>query len=192
MRGLFVHAFIIAGIMVGGSSSFAVAKQYSKHTSSTSTGVTEVSYLGSSYNAFFLPNNEAYSNGGAIIHFSRSVQVMDTMLNPVFINMLEKNYLLYSFYFYETYIYNTEWRVREDNDSNVAVLDYSRRIGPDTMLLIGFVHKQKLKKSKIAKTVGLGIHHQLTPLIVCGIGTGVGIDKEFTDFRVTAGIQFSF
>ncbi|MGH7801824.1 MAG: hypothetical protein ACREOW_14570 [Thermodesulfobacteriota bacterium] len=60
------------------------------------------------------------------------------------------------------------------------------------MLVIGFVHKQKLKRSKIAKTVGLGIHHQLTLLIVVGIGTGVGIDKEYPDFRATAAFQFSF
>jgi hypothetical protein len=192
MRGLFVYAFIIAGVIIGGSGSSAVTDQYEKHTSPMSTGVTEVNYPSSSYDVISESNNEAYRNREAIIHFSHSKEYMDTMLTPVFINMLERNYWLYRFYLYETYKYNNEWRIREDNDSNVAILDYSRRIGPDTIFLVGFVHKQKLKKSKIAKTVGLGIHHQLTPLIVCGIGTGVGIDKEYPDFRVTAAIQFSF
>jgi hypothetical protein len=182
----------MAAVIIGGSGSFAVTNRHERSTSSTSTGIKEVTYPDSSYNMFSERNNEAYLDGEAIIHFSNSKQHMDTMLNPVFVNMLERNYWLYRLYLYETYKYNNQWRIREDSASNVAILDYSRRIGPDTTLLVGFVHKQKLKKSKIAKTVGLGIHHQLTPLIICGIGTGVGIDKEYPDFRVTAAFQFSF
>ena len=192
MRGLFKYAFIIAGVIISGSSSFALTKQYARHIYVASSEITEVSYLGSSYNVFFERNNEESLNSIAIIHFSHDKQYMDLMLNSAVTNMLEKSYSLYQLNLNEIYKYNNEWRIGEHSDRTVAILNYNRRIGPNTMLVIGFVHKQKLKRSKIAKTVGLGIHHQLTPLVVDGIGTGVGIDKEYPDFSATAAFQFSF
>jgi hypothetical protein len=192
MRELLIFTFVIAGIIIGGPSSFAITNQDTEYTPILSTEITKISYLHSSYNlTFFEPRNEAHhlGLGTHLPHY----QYMDTTLRFVITKTLEKSFLLYQLYLNEGWRRNAAQTTDEYSSHDITILSYNHLIGPDTMLVAGFVHnKQMLIKSQATKTVVLGIYHRLTPRTVVAIGAGPDISRDLSDFRVTAGFQFSF
>lgn len=90
------------------------------------------------------------------------------------------------------YSYNDQRQDEERRDRFSAVLGYSRRLNPETILLADLVYEQEEEEDKEAFLVELGIRYQRTPLNVLAIGAGVGLSKDSPDFRLTAGFQQSF
>lgn len=86
---------------------------------------------------------------------------------------------------------NTERQDEERSTRVETVLGYSRRLGPETMLLTDFVFEQEEEEDKEAFILELGIRHQTTPLSVLSIGAGAGLTEESPDFRITFGFQQS-
>lgn len=80
----------------------------------------------------------------------------------------------------------------ERGDRYIAVLGYSRRVGPQTLFLADFVREQGRKKGEHANIVEFGVRHQVHPRTVLSLGVGAGIGQESPRFRVTTGFQTSF
>lgn len=190
MRKVFIFSFIVIGIIIGGPSSFALINQGTEYTPISSSEITRIPYLYSSYNlTFFEPR---YYLGLGIIHLPHH-EYIDTTLRFVITKTLEKSFLMYQLYLNEGWRYKAEQTTDEYSDYDVTILSYNHLIGPDTMVVAGFVHnKQMVIKSQATKTVVLGIYHRLTPRTVVAIGVGPNISRGLSDLRVTAGFQFSF
>lgn len=77
-------------------------------------------------------------------------------------------------------------------DRYKLVFGYSRRIGPDTVLVADYVREQEKERGKTADILEIGARHQLTPLTVLSAGAGAGISKHSPEFRFTFGFQKSF
>ncbi len=187
MRKVFIFSFIVIGIIIGGPSSFALINQGTEYTPISSSEITRIPC---SYNlTFFEPR---YYLGLGIIHLPHH-EYIDTTLRFVITKTLEKSFLMYQLYLNEGWRYKAEQTTDEYSDYDVTILSYNHLIGPDTMVVAGFVHnKQMVIKSQATKTVVLGIYHRLTPRTVVAIGVGPNISRGLSDLRVTAGFQFSF
>jgi hypothetical protein len=83
---------------------------------------------------------------------------------------------------------------REDERSTryAAILGYSTRVGPDTILVADFICEQERRAGENANIIEAGIRHQVTPRTVFTIGAGAGIREESPKFRISIGIQRSF
>jgi hypothetical protein len=90
------------------------------------------------------------------------------------------------------WLHNTDPKDDERSDRYSAVLGYSRRLGPDMVLVTDFVREQDLQKGNNANVVELGVRRQVDPLTVLSVGAGVGIGEQSPGFRVTAAFQRSF
>jgi hypothetical protein len=190
MSEVLILTLVIAGIIIGGPSSFAVTNQDREDIPATPTEIAEVLHL---YNlTFFEPRNEAHHLGLGIIRLS-DYQDIDTTLKFIITKTLGKSYLLYQLYLNEGWRHSAEQITDEHSRHDITILSYNHLIGPDTMLVAGLVHSnQMLIKSQATKTVVLGIYHQLTPRTAFAIAAGPNISRGLSDFRVTAGFQFSF
>ncbi len=73
-----------------------------------------------------------------------------------------------------------------------AILGYSQRITPDTILVGDFVREQQIERSKTANILEIGLRRQLTPLKTLSFGVGAGIGSDSPNFRATLGYQQSF
>lgn len=72
------------------------------------------------------------------------------------------------------------------------VAGYSRRLGPDTVILADYVREQDEEEGKTIDLVELGVRRQLTPLTVLSAGAGAGLSSESPDVRFVLGFQKSF
>ena len=72
------------------------------------------------------------------------------------------------------------------------VFGYSRRVGPDTVLVADYVREQEEEKGKTVDIIELGVRHQLTPLTVLSVGAGAGVSEDPPDLRGVLGFQKSF
>ena len=94
--------------------------------------------------------------------------------------------------------FNLEWKrnaspeADERKNHYVGILGYSRRIGPDTILVADYVREEAAQEDEAANIVELGVRRQLTPLTVLSVGVGAGLGEDSPDFRATFGLQRSF
>lgn len=79
----------------------------------------------------------------------------------------------------------------ERRDRYSAIVGYSRRAGPDTLLVADFIREQELERDKESNIVELGVREQLDPLSVLSLGVGAGIGDDSPELRVVLGIQRS-
>ena len=89
------------------------------------------------------------------------------------------------------YTRNTDAGDDERNNRFTGVLGYSRRINSETILVTDFVYEQEEEKDTDTYLLELGVRHQINPLTVLSIGTGVGLTDDSPDFRITFGFQRS-
>ncbi|NES87390.1 MAG: transporter [Moorea sp. SIO2B7] len=89
------------------------------------------------------------------------------------------------------YTRNTDAGDDERNDRFTGVLGYSRRINSETILVTDFVYEQEEEKDTDTYLLEFGVRHQINPLTVLSIGTGVGLTDDSPDFRITFGFQRS-
>lgn len=74
----------------------------------------------------------------------------------------------------------------------LLVTGYSRRVGPDTVMIADYVREQEAMKNKTSDVLEIGVRHQLTPLTVLSAGAGAGISKDSPEYRFILGFQKSF
>lgn len=74
----------------------------------------------------------------------------------------------------------------------LLVAGYSRRVGPDTVLIADYVREQEAMKDKTSDVLEIGVRYQLTPLSVLSAGAGAGVSKHSPDVRFRLGFQKSF
>ena len=91
-----------------------------------------------------------------------------------------------------SWLHNTAVHNTQRSDRYRAILGYSRRLGPDTILVTDFERLEELDRGRNDNIVELGIRRQVTPLTVLSIGAGAGIGHDSPDYRITAGFQRSF
>ena len=91
-----------------------------------------------------------------------------------------------------TYFANANRRNEERANRYAAVVGYSQRVGPDTILLADLVRQQELERGQTSNVFEIGLRRQLTPLKVISLGLGAGLDSDSPDFRATVGYQQSF
>ena len=60
----------------------------------------------------------------------------------------------------------------------VAIIGYSRRITPTTLLVLDYVREQLRLEGENANTIELGFRRQVTPRLVLSAGGGFGIGLE--------------
>jgi hypothetical protein len=194
MRAVLLFTSILVGIITGGPSSFAIT-QYTEYILilSGSTETANTSYLHDPYNLkFFEPPNEEHQLGLGIIHLSH-YQDIDTTLRFIITETLEKSFLLFQLYLNEDWRRIAEQTTDDYSSHDVTILSYNHLIKSGTMLVAGFVQsKEMLIRSQTNNTVVLGIYQQLTPRTILAIGAGPDIRGGLSNFRVTAGLQFSF
>ena len=90
------------------------------------------------------------------------------------------------------YFANASSHADERANRYSAILGYSQRVGPDTILVGDFVREQQIERSKTANIFEIGLRRQLTPLKVVSLGLGAGVSRDSPDFRATLGYQQSF
>lgn len=91
-----------------------------------------------------------------------------------------------------SWLHNFDPQGDERSDRYKVILGYSRRLGPDTILVTDFVRQQEMNKNENSNVVELGIRRQLNPRTVFSFGVGAGIGEESPIFRTTLGFQRSF
>jgi hypothetical protein len=91
-----------------------------------------------------------------------------------------------------TYAHKFDRPDDERSDRYEAILGYSRRLGPDTILVADFVRSEELMEGMESNIVEVGIRQQLDPLTVISIGAGAGIGDDSPDYLITIGIQRTF
>jgi hypothetical protein len=72
------------------------------------------------------------------------------------------------------------------------VVGYSRRVTADWLLVADLVRETEIEKDHESNLVEAGFRGQITPLLVLGIGIGVGIAEESPDVRTTISLQHAF
>jgi hypothetical protein len=90
------------------------------------------------------------------------------------------------------WIHNAGNRTEEREHRYSAILGYSRRLGPDTILVGDFVREQQREEGKNSNIFEIGVRQQITPLTVGTIGVGTGIGEDSPDIILTVGFQQSF
>ena len=88
-----------------------------------------------------------------------------------------------------SWLHNTGPQSGQRSDRYRAILGYSRRLGPDTIIVTDFERLQELDKGRNDNIVEAGIRRQLTPRNVLSVGAGVGIGSDSPDYRITVGFQ---
>jgi hypothetical protein len=87
---------------------------------------------------------------------------------------------------------NAAARADERREHYAAAVGYSRRVGPDTMLVADLLREQEKERGEAMSLVEVGIRRQLTPLTVVAAGVGTGVSSDAPRLRVTFALQHSF
>ncbi len=90
------------------------------------------------------------------------------------------------------YSVNTSRKEGERDDRLAAILGYSRRLNSETILVTDLLYEQEEEEDAEALILEAGIRYQLSPRNVLVIGSGVGLNEDAPDFRVSVGFQQSF
>jgi hypothetical protein len=72
-----------------------------------------------------------------------------------------------------------------------VVLGYSRRLGPDALLVFDYVREAEQQRGQDINLLETGIRYSLTPALTLSAGVGFGIGEDSPDVRVTFGFQYS-
>ncbi|HET6245164.1 MAG: hypothetical protein H0V01_06560 [Bacteroidetes bacterium] len=73
-----------------------------------------------------------------------------------------------------------------------AVIGYSGRFGPTTVLVADYVYDQQRLLEKESHIIEAGLRRQFTPAMVISLGLGVGVGPNSPQFRGILGIQHVF
>lgn len=128
----------------------------------------------------------------ADIPTGRNARGVDTEFKFIATKTLGHSMLLHRLHLNLIYHRNAAPRATERSNHYSAIVGYSRRLGPDTMLVTNFVYEQEKEAGKTSNILELGFRRQLTPLRVLSLGVGAGLNKDAPDFRLTAGYQQAF
>jgi hypothetical protein len=116
---------------------------------------------------------------------------VDTELKFIATKTLGHSSMLHQVHLNAAWLHNSGRMAGERGDRYHVALGYSRRLGPDTMLVGDVFREQDRERGKTINMVELGIRRQLTPLTVFTLGAGAGIGGDSPDYRVTVGFQHS-
>ena len=87
--------------------------------------------------------------------------------------------------------HDTDPLVNQRTDHYVAILGQPSD-SLDLVLVMGFVKEQELGRARTANLVEVGLRRMLTAVSVVSPGAELDVNKEFPEFRVTVGFQYSF
>lgn len=131
-------------------------------------------------------------SGRAEFPTGRDSEGVDTELKLILTKTLGKGSALDRIHLNASWLHNARSLSDERSDLYRVILGYSRRLGPDTILVADFVRQQEMKKGDNSNVLELGIRRQLNPLTTLSVGAGAGIAEQSPDFRFTLGFQRSF
>jgi hypothetical protein len=80
----------------------------------------------------------------------------------------------------------------ERSDRHKAILGYSRRLGPDALLVADLVRERELEDGMESNMLEVGIRWALDPRTVLSIGGGPGFGDDSPRWGATIGLQYSF
>lgn len=78
----------------------------------------------------------------------------------------------------------------ERDDGYAAILGYSRRVAPDTVLLADVLWEQTLDKDDAGQQVEVGVIQSFGEHVQLSAGVGVGLGDDAPDFTATVGVIF--
>ena len=87
------------------------------------------------------------------------------------------------------YLVNAQADEMERNGRFTGAAGYSRRLGPNYILVTDYVYQQEREKSKDSHVIEAGVRFQHSPLTIFTFGAGAGLTKNSPDFRVSLGFQ---
>lgn len=117
---------------------------------------------------------------------------VDTELKVIATKTLGTGAGLDRVHFNGSWLHNAQPQSEERSDRYALVVGYSRRLGPDTILVADFVRQQEMKRDENSNTLELGARRQLNPRTVLSVGAEAGIAEQSPDFGLTLGFQRSF
>lgn len=82
--------------------------------------------------------------------------------------------------------------MRERSDYWMAIIGYSGRITPTTLLVADFVREELRMQGQTASTIELALRRQINPRLVLSLGGGVGVANEAPTARGNFGFQQAF
>lgn len=88
-----------------------------------------------------------------------------------------------------SYRFNAEPGEKERSGQFMGALGYSRRLGPNFLLVTDYVFEQEREEDKESQMVEAGMRYQHDPLTILTFGIGAGLTRESPDFRATLGFQ---
>lgn len=117
---------------------------------------------------------------------------LDTAAKFIMTKTLGQSSLLHRVHFKLAWLRNAAAEADERRNRYRAILGYSRRLGPDTMLVADVLREQGEKKGETINMLEVGARRQLTPLTVFAFGAGAGFGADSPRARLTTAIQHSF
>lgn len=88
-----------------------------------------------------------------------------------------------------TYRANAQPSAEERRGQFAGAFGYSRRLGPNYLLVTDYVYEQERERGVAAHLVEAGVRFQYSPLTIFTFGLGAGLNKDAPDVRVTLGLQ---
>lgn len=80
----------------------------------------------------------------------------------------------------------------ERSDYWMAIIGYSGRIAPTTLLVVDFVREELRMQGQTASTLELALRRQINPRLVLSLGGGVGVAGDAPNVRGNFGFQQAF
>jgi hypothetical protein len=87
------------------------------------------------------------------------------------------------------YRVNAQPRGEERDGQFTGTLGYSRRLGPNYILVTDYVYQQERERGAKSQLLEAGVRYQYSPLTIFTVGAGAGLTRESPDFRITLGFQ---
>ena len=87
------------------------------------------------------------------------------------------------------YRVNAQPRDEERDGQFTGTLGYSRRLGPNFILLTDYVYQEERERGAKSQLIEAGVRYQYSPLTIFTFGAGAGLTRQSPDFRLTLGLQ---